>query len=160
LLVIQTRGPIVSDDFDRIANIPYAVLSMTIETDRSDLAYGPNQAMIDKRLETITAAVDAGLRTQITVSPCLPYTDSFAQRLLDTGTDRIVVDTFVDGDGSNGNRTAESPFPSLVDYDWRDNDPAQHLYNTLQSHNITVGWSAEGFGSIPPRHTISQPHLL
>ena len=160
LLVIQTRSPLVADDFDHLAAIPYAVLSMTIETDRSDLPYGPNQAMIEKRFEAVTAAVKAGVRAQITVSPCLPYTDAFAQRLMDTGVERIVVDTFVAGDGSNGERTADSPFADVVDYNWRDNDPARQLFDTLNSSNINVGWSAQGFGGIPPRTTTSQLLLL
>jgi DNA repair photolyase len=37
LLVIQTRSPLVIDDLELIACIPYAFLSMTLETDRAAL---------------------------------------------------------------------------------------------------------------------------
>lgn len=158
LLVIQTRGSLVADDFDRLAAIPYAWLSMTIETDRGDQPHGPNERVIAKRLATAAAAVQAGVRTQITVSPCLPYTEGFADKLIATGVGRVVVDTFVDGDGSQGSRTAESPFAAQVDYDWRDGDPARRLYDSLQARGLDVGWSAAGFGGIAYRQERETAH--
>jgi len=151
LLVIQTRSPLVIDDVDLIAHIPYAWLSMTIETDCGDLPYGPNRRSIDKRFAAVRAAVDTGVRTQIAVSPCLPYTDTFADRLIASGAHKIVVDTFVAGDGSAGKRTAVSPFAALADYEWRDDDPARALHDTLQARGVSVGWSVDGFASIAPR---------
>ena len=63
-----------------------------------------------RRLEAVRAAVERGLRVQIAVSPVLPYSADFAERLLETGAQRIVIDTFALGDGSRGKRTASSPF--------------------------------------------------
>lgn len=151
LLVIQTRSPLVTNDLDLLASIPYAVLSMTIETDRGDLPYGPSETHIRQRLEAVRRASAAGIPTQITVSPCLPYTPSFATKLIASGVQRIVVDTFVDGDGSQGKRTADSPFAEEANYDWRSADPARELYKQLQGQGATVEWSAAGFGGIPPR---------
>lgn len=151
LLVIQTRGSSVVGDLELIASIPYAWLSMTIETDRYDLPYGPSKGHIEKRFEAVQKAVDAGVKTQITVSPCLPYSHEFADRLIDSGVHRIVVDTFVYGDGSQGQRTAESPFANDVDYDWRDNQFAERLYEQLKEKHPDVAWSSSGFVGIPPR---------
>ena len=151
LLVIQTRSPSVIDDLDRIAAIPYAWLSMTIETDRGDLPYGPNENFVRTRFEAVQAAAKAGANVQITVSPCLPYTQDFAERLANSGASRIVVDTFVAGDGSQGKRTSDSPFAEKADYNWRDDDPARRLYNDLAQHGLELGWSATGFVGIPPR---------
>ena len=152
LLVVQTRGPAVVDDLDRIAIIPYAWLSMTIETDRHDLAYGPSKGHIDKRFDAVRQAVDNEVNTQITVSPCLPYSGDFASRLIDSGAHRIVVDTFVLGDGSQGKRTEDSPFADVVNYNWRDNSIAETLYQQLQTQHPNVAWSSSGFVGIPPRH--------
>ncbi|MCI0709407.1 MAG: radical SAM protein [Chloroflexi bacterium] len=151
LLVIQTRSPFVTDDIERLARIPYVVVSMTIETNRGDLAVGPNDKFIEQRFEAVRQVADAGIRTQITVAPCLPYTPDFAQRLAYSGAGRIVVDTFVAGDGTQGQRTASSPFAEQVNYNWRDEDPAKRLYHALQDYDISVGWSVQGFASIPPR---------
>jgi len=117
LLLIQTRAPAVVDDLDRLAAIPYAWLGMTIETDRHDLPYGPAKSHIERRLTAVKRAVECGVSAQIAVSPCLPYSDDFAERLLATGAQRIVIDTFAIGDGSRGRRTGKSPFAALADYD-------------------------------------------
>lgn len=162
LLLIQTRSPLVARDFDRIAQIPYAWLSMTIETDDqrvvSQLGGGPALAA---RFETVEQAVARGIPTQITVSPCLPYTDSFAARLAETGVRRIVVDNFVEGDGSRGRRTADSPFADAAWYDWRDPSLSRRLYAQLQTLHDDVSWSVDGFSGIPPRtRQPEQPRLF
>ncbi len=158
LLVIQTRSPLVVDDLDLIASIPYAWVSMTLETDRGDLPYGPNREFIRKRLEAVRAAAEAGVRVQITVSPCLPHTSDFAQILAESGAARIVVDTFVAGDGSSGRRTAESPFSEAADYDWQDESLARQLHATLSERGVPVSWSVDGFGGITPRQPARKSH--
>ncbi len=148
LLLIQTRAPAVVEDFQRIAALPYAWLSMTIETDRGDLLYGPRSAHIERRLETVKRAVEWGIRVQIAISPCLPYSDCFAERLLETGAQRIVIDSFAAGDGSGGRRTGRSPFGALAGYDWRDDTLARGLYRELRAKHDAVGWSGAGFAGI------------
>ncbi len=151
LLLIQTRGPAVVDDLEFIAAIPYAWLSVTLETDRHDLAYGPSKSHVERRLRALQLAAERGVRTQIAVSPCLPYSADFCDRLLQTGAERIVIDTFALGDGSRGKRTANSPFAALADYEWRDDSPAESLYHQLKAQHDQVSWSACGFAGIPPR---------
>ena len=151
LLLIQTRGPAVVDDLELIAAIPYAWLGMTLETDRHDLPYGPAKAHVERRLEAVRAAVERGVSVQIAVSPCLPYSQRFAERLLETGAQRIVIDTFSLGDGSRGRRTASSPFGAAAEYDWRDDSIAESLYHQLTIHHDDVSWSAAGFAGIPGR---------
>lgn len=152
LLVMQTRSPLVMDDLALIASIPYAYISMTLETNRPGLPYGPNANQIKRRYEAVQAAAAAGIPVQIAVSPCLPYDVDFADLLIASGANRFIVDTFVAGDGSNGQRTSETPFANHVDYDWRDNDPAIALANTLNKRGKIVGWSVHGFGGIPYRN--------
>ena len=151
LLLIQTRGPKVVDDLDLIAAIPYAWLGLTIETDRGDLPYGPKRSHVEKRLEAARRAVDCGVSVQIAVSPCLPYSDAFAERLLATGAQRIVIDTFAIGDGSRGARTAKSPFAAIAEYDWRDDEIAISLRHQLSAWHDSVEWSGAGFAGIPGR---------
>ena len=151
LLLIQTRGLAVADDLELIAALPYAWLGMTIETDRGDLPYGPARSHVEKRLEAVKLAVARGINVQIAVSPCLPYSDLFAERLLETGAQRIVIDTFAIGDGSRGRRTAQSPFAAVADYDWRDDSIAESLYHQLDIHHDGVAWSGAGFAGIPGR---------
>jgi DNA repair photolyase len=154
LLVIQTRSPLVSEDFALIRQIPYAWVSMTLETDRGDLPYGPNAAFIASRYGAIQAAVATGIPVQIVVSPCLPHSAGFADWLIATGVKRIVVDTFTSGDGQRGERTAHTSFADTAGYNWRDESPAIALAAALKTHPVQVEWSADGFDGIPPRHKL------
>ena len=151
LLLIQTRGQAVMDDFERIAALPCAWLSVTLETDRGDLPHGPSEGQIKRRLETISAAVKSGIKTQIAVSPCLPYSPGFPETLAETGAQRIVIDTFAQGDGSGGKRTGGSPFAAAADYDWRDEDMAFDLLRQMEAAHGAVAFGAEGFAGIPRR---------
>ncbi|MBX3066186.1 MAG: radical SAM protein [Anaerolineae bacterium] len=161
LLVIQTRSPLVMTDFERIKQLPYSWLSITIETNDTRFIHrlggGP---LPKKRFEIIQQARLAGIRTQIVVSPCLPYTPSFLRQLVDSGASRIVIDDFVSGDGTGGKRTSASRFVSLANYDWRDSSSARSLYFSLKALGIEVGWSAAGFCGIQPRNGIQQLTLL
>jgi DNA repair photolyase len=151
LLLVQTRSPLVLDDVAWLQAVPYAWLSMTLETDRADLPYGPNATVIEQRLAAVRRAADAGIPTQIVVSPCLPYSPRFAERLAVSGARRLVVDSFVAGDGSGGARTGSSSFATAADYDWRDEQGPHQLVGQLQALGVDVSWSAEGFAGIVRR---------
>ncbi len=152
LLLVQTRSPLAERDFDLLRQVPYAWLSVTIETDDqsviSALGGGPT---IKKRLELVARAAAQGIIAQIAVSPCLPYTPDFASTLMASGARRFIVDSFVAGDGSNGRRTANSPLARNARFDWRDERPALALYDDLKARGVDVAWSTVGFCSIPPR---------
>lgn len=153
LLVIQTRSPLAEQDFARMQQIPYVYLSITIETDDqaviTRLGGGPT---LDSRFQLATRAVQAGIPTQITVSPCLPYTENFAKRLVETGVSRIVVDNFIEGDGFAGRRTANTRMADESWMNWRDISPSEHLFQQLQGRaGFELGWSSAGFNGIRPR---------
>ena len=96
---------------------------------------------------------------QITVSPCLPYSDveTFGTLLLALG-QRVILDTFASGDGARGRRTAETAIPALYDQrgwgDWRAEDAARELHAWLRARlGIIAGWSQAGFSALPLRVT-------
>lgn len=155
LVLVQTRSPLVERDFSLLLGMDEAVLSLTVETDDEALIRrlggGP---LPSRRLLTASRAVHAGMTVQITVSPCLPYSDAFASRLIDTGVTRFVVDTVVDGDGAGGARTARGRYGREPEWDRRDHALALMealKMEALTSRGVTAGFSAEGFGSVPGR---------
>ena len=154
LLLLQTRSPMALDDAERIAALPQAWLGMTLETDRGDLDGGPTPGALRQRLAAVRTLARAGVRVQLAVAPCLPHSEDFADLLLDSGAQRIVVDTFSAGDGSLGRRTAASPFAAQAPWDWRDEGPARNLFARLQAAGAEVGWSAAGFAGSPPRRLL------
>ena len=155
LLVVQTRSQLAERDLPLMLQIPYAWLSITIET--NDQVYlkglkgGPP---LSTRWELVRTASARGVPTQITISPCLRYTgvEEFGQQLLHSGAHRLVVDSVTDGDGAQGERTARSPF-AKAEPDWANTSHAHQLYHYLLGKavgtGISLGWSNAGFCGIP-----------
>lgn len=155
LLVVQTRSPLVERDFDLLAEMPFAWLSMTVETDDDSVrrALTPTCPSIERRLTTMRKARSARIKVQAAVSPTLPNDPVHFADLLSGSADRVIVDTFF-GDGSNGKRTSRRPLPrrftELGYGDWRDTEAAQALFNEVSSKigEERVGWSQEGFNQL------------
>lgn len=158
LLVMQTRSPLARRDLDLMQDIDYMWLSVTIETDDEGLIrrLGGGPA-VRSRLYLVEQAIEAGIDTQIAVSPCLPHTRDFARLLASAGAGRIVIDTFVAGDGSGGKRTAQSTISNLLP-DWSSDRQAARLYRELAEHGVDVAWSAAGFCGIPYRMVRDRAH--
>lgn len=154
LLVIQTRAPLAARDFDIMASLgDRCTLNLTIETDDDNVrrALTPRCPSIPQRLRVARQARQSGIPTQITVSPCLPFStvEAFGQQLL-AASDWVIVDTFVDGDGGDGKRTARTRIPDLYARsgwpDWRSQEAAASLYDWLRARiGERASWSQEGF---------------
>ncbi len=154
LLVVQTRAPLASRDFDIMAALGQRLLlNFTIETDREDVRRNltPHCPSIQQRLNTVRQARKRGIATQVIVSPCLPYSsvEAFGEQLLEV-CNRVVVDSYVAGDGGGGKRTARTAIPGLYARsgweDWRSQEAALALYNWLYKRiGNRAGWSKEGF---------------
>jgi DNA repair photolyase len=158
LLVVQTRSPKVERDFDLLARLPFAWLSMTVETDDDAVrrALTPACPGIERRFQTMRLARERGIRVQAAVSPTLPHNHDRFGELLAANADRVVVDTFF-GDGSGGKRTGRRPLPrrfaELGFEDWRDTSAAERLHRTLvrRMGPARVGWSQDGFNDLAAR---------
>jgi len=158
LLNIQTRSPIVAQDYHLLRDLgDRCWLNFTLETDLEEVrrAVTPSCPPVGARLEALRRARDSGLNVQITVSPCLPYSDveTFGG-LLTSLADRVVVDTFTTGDGQRGTRTANTTIPLLYCEmqwgDWKDGEPARALYRWLRERICErAGWSQQGFAALP-----------
>jgi len=157
LLIIQTRSPLVEDDFARIIALGSRCwLNFTVETDREDVrrALTPLCPSIARRFTTLQRALHAGIQVQITVSPCLPYSsvEHFGAMLV-AHSHRVIVDTYISGDGQNGKRTAATQVPTLYqsfEYgNWRAETAANELYEWLRARiGKRAGWSQTGFAAL------------
>lgn len=155
LLIVQTRSPFVEKDFDLLAEMPFAWLSMTVETDddRVRRALTPTCPSIDRRLASMRRARACGIKVQAAVSPTLPHSSERFADALESAADRVIVDTFF-GDGANGKRTRHRPLPSqfaeLGWGDWQDITAAQRLFEALcfRLGSESVLWSQTGFNAL------------
>jgi DNA repair photolyase len=160
-LVVQTRSLLVRRDLHLLAQLPFVTLNMSIETDLVAVhqRFTHSSAEPERRLHVVHDAIAAGIMAQITVSPVLPYSPAFAERLAwavgDRG--RVIVDTFMDGDGSGGQRSArlgmsrilaEAGFPCWFE---RCREHARILSSRLTTilGQERVLWSAQGFANNP-----------
>ena len=160
LVVVQTRSPLVERDFDLLARMPFAWISMTVETNEDGVrrALTPSCPSIERRLKAMRAARSRGIRVQAAVSPVLPHQPEIFADLLAQAADRVVVDTLF-GDGADGKRSARRPvasrFSELGWGDWRDVEPARQLHSLLSDRMgpERVGWAKEGFNELAATET-------
>lgn len=116
-LQIQTRGPLITRDLDLLVKVKEKcelVVSMTVETDRDEIRriFTPYAPGIKLRLKSLKELHDAGITTQASISPVLPFTPDFPKRL-DGIVDHIWIDTLSIGDGSMGKRSERLGMPRV-----------------------------------------------
>lgn len=107
-LLLQTRSPMIERDVDLLVRLRERVIgSITVETDdeRVRRALTPTSPSIARRLKTARRLREAGVFVQLAVAPMLPNDPERLAELADGAANRVVVDTYFDGDGSNGRRS-------------------------------------------------------
>ncbi|MBM3222592.1 MAG: radical SAM protein [Candidatus Tectomicrobia bacterium] len=160
-LVVQTRALLVQRDLPLLAALPFVTLNVSIETDLLEVHRHMTRstAAPARRLALVRAALARGIDTQITVSPMLPSSPNFAVTLAQAvGTrGRVIIDTFLDGDGAGGRRSARLGMAARLTAigfpDWfaQCRAHAQVLQHRLQRllGAERVLWSAAGFQQQP-----------
>jgi DNA repair photolyase len=105
---VQTRSPVVERDLDLLRALGERVIvSLTIETDDDSVrrALTPTSPSVGRRLATAHRMRAAGVFTQIAVAPMRPNHPERFATMLDGAADRVIVDTYFDGDGARGRRS-------------------------------------------------------
>ncbi|WP_419873422.1 radical SAM protein [Candidatus Pristimantibacillus sp. PTI5] len=118
-LQIQTRSPLITRDLDLLMKLKdkcEVLVSMTVETDREDIKqiFAPFAPGIKLRLKALREIHEAGISTQASISPVLPFTPDFPKALAGI-VDRIWIDTLNIGDGSMGKRSKRLGMPQLFE---------------------------------------------
>ncbi|MBA2875442.1 DNA repair photolyase [Anoxybacillus caldiproteolyticus] len=137
-LFVQTRSPLVCRDIDLFLLLKDRVrVSMTIETDREDIRkyFTPHAPPISARLKALQLLADAGVPTQTTIAPVLPSSEKFPEKLKNL-VDRVCVDDYFMGDGSEGKRTKNldifSMYKELGLEEWYDPSAYRIVYDRLK----------------------------
>ncbi|MFC5467210.1 radical SAM protein [Cohnella suwonensis] len=156
-VLLQTRSPLVARDIDALSRLGDRVrVSMTVETDEEEVrrAFSPSAPPLAAKWRALRQLREAGIDTQIAVSPILPHSPTFAEKLA-AAASRVVVDDYFRGDGSGGKRSAALGMRELHDkngwIEWYDPSVADDLADKLKAliGNDAVGVGADGFA--PPR---------
>jgi DNA repair photolyase len=107
-VLLQTRSPLIERDIELLQRLGRSVIaSITIETDDESVrrAFTPTSPSIARRLSCARRLREAGIFTQLAISPMLPNNAARFAKIADGAADRIIVDTYFDGDGSGGRRS-------------------------------------------------------
>lgn len=107
-ILLQTRSPLIERDIDIIRTLGDRIIaSITVETDDESVrrAITPTSPAVVARLHTARRLRDAGIFTQLAIAPMMPNNPERFAMLADAAAERVVVDTYFDGDGSNGRRS-------------------------------------------------------
>jgi DNA repair photolyase len=107
-LLIQTRSPMVERDIDLISELgSSAIVSITLETDDDQVrrAITPSSPSVRRRMTTMGRLRGAGIATQMAIAPMMPNDPEHFAQIADEAADRVIVDTYFDGDGAKGRRS-------------------------------------------------------
>jgi DNA repair photolyase len=106
-LIVQTRSPLVVRDAVLLARIPRLAVSFTVTTsdERVRRLLEPDSPKFARRIATLRALREAGVRVQAAVAPLLPGDVRELARALAPWVERVVVDDFFRGDGAGGRRS-------------------------------------------------------
>jgi DNA repair photolyase len=107
-LLLQTRSPLVERDIDVLERLASRVIvSLTIETGDEVVrrAFTPTSPSVARRLACARRLRQAGIFTQLAIAPMLPNNPAKFAAVVDEVADRVIIDTYFDGDGSGGRRS-------------------------------------------------------
>jgi DNA repair photolyase len=107
-LLVQTRSPMVERDLELLRALSRSlIVSITLETDDESVrrAITPTSSSVERRVRTCARLREAGIFVQVAIAPMMPnHPDRFAEMVAQVS-DRVVLDTYFEGDGANGRRS-------------------------------------------------------
>ncbi|WP_028986747.1 SPL family radical SAM protein [Thermicanus aegyptius] len=152
-LFVQTRSPLVVRDLPFFRQFGERIrVSMTIETDLENIRkhFTPKAPPLRARLRALRTLTEAGIPTQATIAPMLPFSRKFPSILKEV-TQRVALDDFFMGDGARGKRTERlgirKLFHEIHQERWFDPEAWKKVYPLLKEAfpEITLLVSKKGF---------------
>lgn len=156
-ILVQTRSPLIERDIDLLCRLDrHVIASITVETNDEQVrrALTPTSPSIARRLLTARRLRQAGVFTQLAIAPMMPNEPARFAAMVDQVADRVVVDTYFDGDGSNGRRSRALGIDALyqrLGYErWFRRGAEADLLTALRARLGTgrVLFSREGFNDV------------
>ncbi len=153
-LVLQTHGTGILDDLELIYTLNKKCdlnLHLSIEGDINRLpGLPPPPSSIEDRLDVLKKFIKAKIKTVVCLSPLFPLKEpeKFFSRLARMGTDALIVDHFILGDGTkNGGRTLKTELPKAMAQILPESltlDYRNSIIDIAKKY-LPVGISADGF---------------
>ncbi len=139
-LLLQTRSPMVERDLDLLLALgPNVIVSITLETDDEQVRrrLAPTSPSVARRATTARRLRAAGVFVQLAIAPMMPNCAHRFAELAASCADRVIIDTYLDGDGSGGKRSRALGIPQLyarLGYDgWFEAGAERDLVEAMKS---------------------------
>lgn len=121
-LMVQTRGPMVTRDFDLLTQFDRIRLNVTISTDDEAVrrAFEPKAPPLDRRWAALHAAKARGIPVGVCVTPMLPLRNptAFRAKIMELDPQVLVVQDFHDSHGSFGANTGDAAKALVQRFGW------------------------------------------
>lgn len=156
-LLLQTRSPMVERDIDVLQRLgDHVIVSLTLETDDDTVRrrLTPTSPSVMRRLLTARRLRQAGIFVQLAIAPMMPNDAKRFAELAAMSADRVVIDTYIDGDGSGGKRSRALSIPQLyrqLGYDgWFEKGAESALIEAMRKRlgSERVLFSRDGFNAV------------
>jgi DNA repair photolyase len=156
-ILLQTRSPMVERDIEVLQQLGGRLIaSITVETDDEAVrrAFTPTSPSIARRLECARRLREAGIFTQIAISPMLPNNPGHFTSIVDEVADRVIIDTYFAGDGSGGRRSRRLGMAEMYErlgyHEWFQPGAEQELILEMrrQLSDDRVLFSRDGFNAV------------
>jgi DNA repair photolyase len=156
-ILLQTRSPLIERDIDLLRNFgDHLIASITIETDDEGVRrmFTPTSPSVARRVRCARRLREAGIFTQLAIAPMLPNNATHFAAVADEAADRVIIDTFFDGDGSGGRRSRSLGMAELYERlgyrQWFRPGAEQELLAAMRARlgNARVLFSRRGFNAV------------
>jgi DNA repair photolyase len=156
-LLLQTRSPMVERDIQLLRQMgEHVIVSLTLETDDDEVRrhVTPTSASVARRITTARRLRAAGIFLQLAISPMMPNCAERFAEIAATCADRVIIDTYVDGDGSAGKRSRALGIPQLYErlgyQGWFEKGAEKALLEAMKSRlgADRVLFSRDGFNAL------------
>lgn len=156
-LLVQTRSPMIERDIDLISALgSRAIVSITLETndDQVRRAITPTSPSVGRRIATMRFMRAAGIFTQMAIAPMMPNDPECFASFAKEAADRVIVDTYFDGDGAKGRRSRALGIGKLYERlgygEWFRPGAEEALLKALRERlgEDRVLFSREGFNAV------------
>ena len=157
VLILQTHSSMIMEDLELIVALSKQCtlrVHLTIEGDQDSLpGLSPPPCSVDERIRLVKEFASRGITIVVCMSPLYPLIDPdlFFSRLAKSGASAVVIDHFIEGDGTqDGSRTRRTRLPQAIAT--VDEQALELSYRNkvaaIAMNYLPVGISSSGFAGV------------
>ena len=157
ILILQTHSSMILEDMERIVALDRLCelrVHISIEGDQDSLpGLPPPPCSVNQRINLVKEFSSRGVTVVVCMSPLYPMRDPdyFFFRIAESGASAVVIDHFIEGDGTqDGSRTQRTLLPlAIKSFDEKAVELSyREKIATIAKNHLPVGISAPGFAGV------------